>query len=120
VEKRVFALGCLLAALAVGLGAFGAHGLSGLLDARGTELYRTAIQYLMLHAVGVMLAAVGGGRLAQSAAALFCLGSVLFCGSLMALALHAPGWFGAVAPLGGASFLVGWLVLAFSALRSGR
>lgn len=119
-EKRVFALGCLLAALAVGLGAFGAHGLSGLLDARGTELYRTAVQYLMFHAVGVMLAATGGGRLAQSAVVLFCLGAVLFCGALMALALHAPGWFGAVAPVGGASFIVGWVVLGISALRSGR
>lgn len=119
-EKRLFALGCVFAALAVGLGAFGAHGLSGLLDARGTELYRTAIQYLMFHAVGVMLAALGGGRLAQSAGVLFCLGAVLFCGSLIALALHAPGWFGAVAPLGGASFIVGWLVLGYSVLRSER
>ncbi|MEJ5170135.1 MAG: DUF423 domain-containing protein [Fimbriimonadales bacterium] len=119
-DKRLFALGCLLAALAVGLGAFGAHGLAAHLDARGMDLYRTAVQYLMLHSVGVMFAGWVGGRIAQSAGVLFCLGSVLFCGSLIALALQAPRWLGAIAPLGGGSFLLGWLVLGYSAMRTNR
>lgn len=101
-----------MAALAVGLGAFGAHGLRPFLDDRGLDLYRTAIQYLMLHSVGVIVAGALRARGSHAAAVLFVAGSLLFAGSLIALALGGPGWLGALAPFGGVSYILGWIVLA--------
>ncbi|MCX7800295.1 MAG: DUF423 domain-containing protein [Fimbriimonadales bacterium] len=114
-DRRWFAVGCLMAALAVGLGAFGAHGLRPHLDDRGLELYRTAIQYLMLHSLGVIVAGMVRVRSSALAASLFALGSLLFGGSLIALALGGPRWMGIVAPLGGISFVFGWILLAVGA-----
>lgn len=101
-----------MAALSVGLGAFGAHGLRPFLDDRGVDLYRTAIQYLMLHSVGVIVAGALRARGSHAAALLFVVGSFLFAGSLIALALGGPSWLGALAPFGGVSFLLGWIALA--------
>ncbi len=75
----------------------------------------------MLHALGLGLVALLAARMpgARVAGYGFGLGTVLFSGSLYAMALGAPRWFGAVTPLGGAAFLVGWAALASCALRSG-
>ena len=112
--------GALSGALMVVLGAFGAHALRERLGAGELELWRTAVQYHAIHALG--LALVGslertGQRIAFAGWA-FAAGTLLFSGSLYALALGAPRAVGAITPLGGASFLLGWIALAWSARGS--
>lgn len=100
-------------ASAVLLGAFGAHALSGMLDAAHRELWHTAVQYHFWHALSLALAVFGArGRARPWAVAAFALGIVLFSGSLYALALGAARWVGIVTPLGGVAFVLGWIALA--------
>lgn len=107
--------------LAVGLGAFAAHGLQGRLDAKALGWIDTGLRYQMFHAlalIGVALLSRDGTQLAlQIAGWSFALGTLLFCGLLYAMALGAPRWLGAVVPLGGLAFLGGWVALAWFALR---
>ncbi|THD08037.1 DUF423 domain-containing protein [Rhodanobacter lindaniclasticus] len=102
-------------ASAVLLGAFGAHALRGVLDARTVELWHTAVEYHAWHALALALAvALGRGRGARVARAAFAAGIVLFSGSLYALALGAPRWVGIITPFGGLAFVVGWLALGWA------
>jgi len=112
--------------LAVALGAFGAHGLqSARADApeaaRRLEWWRTAAQYHLAHALALGLVAVlavhAPGRLTITAGWAFQAGIVLFCGSLYAMTLTGVRSLGAVTPLGGLGFLVGWALVALAALR---
>jgi uncharacterized membrane protein YgdD (TMEM256/DUF423 family) len=112
-------------ALAVALGAFAAHGLRGRLAPEALTTWETGVRYLMYHALA--LAAVAwatargpGMRLPVAAGWLMIAGMVLFSGSLMLLALSGIGWLGAVAPLGGVAFILGWLSLAWAAWRFDR
>ena len=104
------------AALAVALGAFGAHGLKARLSSEMLDVWQTAVQYHAWHALGLLAAGVSGfhfeGIWIRSAGWLFAAGIVLFSGSLYALALGAPRALGAVTPLGGLAFILGWLALA--------
>ena len=116
-SRRLTATGALIAAVAVGLGAFGAHAMKGRLDAEALGWWQTATFYLLTHAV----AAVGIGlakrpRLAL-AGELLAGGSLLFAATLYAMALGLPRWLGAVTPLGGTAMIAGWLLLAWQALR---
>ena len=117
-RQTVSATGVLIGlagASAVLLGAFGAHALRGVLDARGSELWHTAVSYHFWHALALALAgAVAQGRARRVAIAAFLLGIVVFCGSLYALALGAPRWVGAITPLGGVAFIVGWMALGIA------
>ena len=100
--------------LSVGFGAFGAHGVQ---DLKAQEWLRTGASYQAIHALATIAAALFlslGGRAARFAPALFLLGTVLFSGSLYAMALGAPRWLGMVTPIGGLGFMAGWLVLAWS------
>jgi len=100
-------------ASAVLFGAFGAHALREVLDARGAELWHTAVQYHFWHALALTLAVLAGrGRAGTFAMAAFAVGIVLFSGSLYALALGAPRWCGIITPFGGVAFIVGWIALA--------
>jgi len=98
------------ALLAVALGAFGAHALKGALVERGTlETWKTAVDYQIWHALALLLiAAIDGNR---RSAACFVLGILLFSGSLYFIALGGPSWLGPVTPLGGLSFMLGWVLL---------
>ncbi len=97
--------------VSVAAGAFAAHGVK---DAAVRELVRTGAQYEAIHALAALaaVALARGGRASHLAPALFLGGSVLFSGSLYALAMGAPRIMGAVTPLGGLGFLAGWAVLA--------
>ncbi len=97
--------------LAVGLGAFGAHALKGTLVTNATtEVWKTAVLYHFLHALALLvLAALPSVN--RPAAGLFVAGIVIFSGSLYLLALTNVKWLGAITPLGGLCFLVGWLWL---------
>ncbi|HSX60891.1 MAG TPA: DUF423 domain-containing protein [Tahibacter sp.] len=105
-------------ALAVGLGAFGAHALRDSLDASALALWRTAVDYLFWHVLAALFAArlaqATGTRGAAIAALLFLGGAAVFSSTLFALALGAPRLLGAVTPLGGAAMIAGWLTLAWS------
>jgi len=112
--------------LAVGLGAFGAHGLRDRLDAYSMGIWEKAVLYHFLHAMGMLIVSVlpKTGALTHSAAATVCallgVGIVLFSGSLYILAVTGVRALGAVTPLGGVSFLAGWLLLAWVFLRGSR
>lgn len=106
----------------VALGAFGAHALRAKLAPDLMAVYQTAVQYHFWHALGLLAIALlllqrpDSGALA-AAAWLLGVGLILFCGSLYALALTGARGWGAVAPVGGAAFLAGWLALAWAAWR---
>lgn len=99
--------------IAVGLGAFGAHGLKPLLAQNGTAAtWETAVLYHFIHVL-VMLWLVNRSSFSTGAWLSFFLGILVFSGSLYTLAITNIKWLGAITPLGGVSFLVGWLWIAF-------
>jgi uncharacterized membrane protein YgdD (TMEM256/DUF423 family) len=120
------AAGSLFLALAVGMGAFGAHALKGRLDEYALSVYEKAVFYHFIHALGIVLisllartgiiSAAGGTR----AAWLLAIGILLFSGSLYALALSGTRMLGAITPFGGIAFIAGWLLLVYEAVRSKR
>jgi len=120
-NARIGFLGAAFAGLAVALGAFGAHGLAGRISPSDLAIFETAVRYQMYHALALLLVAT----LAHSRADLparapgwaFTVGIVLFSGSLYLLVLTGERWLGAVTPLGGVAFLVGWAALAWGFLR---
>ncbi|MCB1877165.1 MAG: DUF423 domain-containing protein [Chromatiales bacterium] len=122
--SRVFLfLGAINGFLAVGLGAFGAHGLRQRLDAAMLEVFRTGVDYHAMHAlallaVGLMLAHMPQSTPLKWAGWAFVLGIVLFSGSLYALSITGTRGLGIVTPFGGILFLIGWALLAVSAVRS--
>jgi uncharacterized membrane protein YgdD (TMEM256/DUF423 family) len=101
--------------LAVAFGAFAAHGAK---DARAAELLHTGSLYQMTHALAVfgwLALRKAGAKTGLTTPALFLVGTVLFSGSLYALAFGAPRILGMVTPFGGLCFLAGWLLLAWRA-----
>lgn len=105
--------GALLAAAGVALGAFGAHALRETLGPQRLGSWNTAVQYQMWHAVAlVALAAVPVPRLGLPAA-LLAAGTVLFSGSLYAMALTGARWLGPVTPLGGLLMISGWITVVW-------
>jgi uncharacterized membrane protein YgdD (TMEM256/DUF423 family) len=126
--RLLVAIAGLLGALAVGLGAYGAHGLSaaleGLPDAgKRMEWWQTAALYHLTHALAVAFVAwlaTHRARAAGVAGMLFVIGIALFSGTLYAMALGAPRWLGAVTPLGGLSLIAGWITVLVSGLRRSR
>ncbi|MBF4490158.1 MAG: uncharacterized membrane protein YgdD (TMEM256/DUF423 family) [Psychrobacter glaciei] len=106
-------------AIAVGLGAFGAHGLKGMVSSQQLEWWHTATLYWFIHALGLLLVGilVRLNYTTQTSAWLLQVGVIIFAGSLYAMTLGAPRWFGAITPIGGVLMIVGWLWLAVSAFR---
>ncbi|HUJ60937.1 MAG TPA: DUF423 domain-containing protein [Kofleriaceae bacterium] len=109
--------GAINAALAVACGAFAAHGLKAKLDAHALEVFETGARYHMYHALAMIAAGLCAAR---APGWVFQAGIVLFCGSLYALALSDVKALGAITPVGGAAFLVGWIWLAIAVLRGGE
>lgn len=116
-RSPLVALGAINAAVAVAAGAFGAHGLRERLDARALEIFETGARYQMYHALAMIFAGLLATRGATTAGWIFQAGIAIFCGSLYALALTGVKGLGAITPLGGLAFLVGWLWLAWTAWR---
>ncbi len=117
-------LGALFAATAVAAGAFGAHALKAILDPPMLAVYETAARYQMYHALGLFVVAWLGREtenpLAIKAGWLFCAGILLFSGSLYLVALAGIKWMGALTPLGGLSFISGWICVAWTAWCADR
>jgi uncharacterized membrane protein YgdD (TMEM256/DUF423 family) len=120
-SARTLIIAGLLLALATACGAFGAHALRGQLAPERVQLWETAVRYQFFQAlgligVGVAMRSIDNGAL-RAAAALVIAGVVLFSGSLYALAFGAPRALGALTPLGGAAWIIGWLLFAYGAWR---
>jgi uncharacterized membrane protein YgdD (TMEM256/DUF423 family) len=120
---RVFLpLGAVSALLSVAAGAFGAHALRARLSPDLLAVFETGARYQMYHALGLVAVAWATTRwpagVTSAAGWLFVVGTVLFSGSLYALALSGVRALGAVTPFGGVAFLAGWACLAWAALRS--
>lgn len=117
------AVGSVAAALAVVLGAFGAHALKGRLAPDLLAVYHTAVQYHFYHALGLILIGLAAGQIAGSAwlkAAGWTMlaGIVLFSGSLYGLAVTGQRALGAITPVGGLAFIAGWLLFAVAVARA--
>ena len=117
------AIGATGLGLAVMLGAFGAHGLRGRLDAYAMGIYERAVFYQFMHSMGLLVVPilVRLNALRPPAGTLVCAlllaGIAIFCGSLYLLALTGSRWLGAVTPIGGLCFIAAWLVLAAALAR---
>lgn len=112
--------GALSAAVAVMLGAFGAHALRGRLPADLLAIYQTASQYHVYHALGLLAVGLLALHVPTSSALrwsgwLMLLGTALFSGSLYLLAITGQRWLGAITPLGGTAWIAAWLLLAWAA-----
>jgi uncharacterized membrane protein YgdD (TMEM256/DUF423 family) len=120
-ERTFLALGAASAAISVAAGAFGAHALKARLSPELLAIFETGARYEMYHALGIVAAGWAAGRFGGAAPAwagwLFALGTLLFSGSLYALALTGVRALGAVTPFGGVAFIAGWIALAVSAMR---
>jgi uncharacterized membrane protein YgdD (TMEM256/DUF423 family) len=123
-DRLFLAVGALSAAISVAAGAFGAHALKAKLPPDLLAVFHTGAQYQMYHALALLAAGWAFGRAPGGAAAaagwLFLAGTILFSGSLYALALTGVRALGAVTPLGGVAFIAGWIALALAVLRAPR
>ena len=122
-ERVFFGLGALSALISVAAGAFGAHALRDRLAPDMQSVFEVGARYHMYHALGLLAVAWAAGRWpgtpALAAGWLFVAGTIVFSGSLYLLALTGQRWLGAITPLGGLAFMLGWAALAWAALRGG-
>ena len=119
-DRTFLLIGALAGFVGVALGAFGAHGLRGRLSPEMLTVFETGVRYQMYHALALLatsaLTTDASARLATVAGWCFAAGIVIFSGSLYALALTGITTFGAITPIGGLAFLIGWVCLAAMAL----
>ncbi|WP_461537238.1 DUF423 domain-containing protein [Spongorhabdus nitratireducens] len=116
------AAGAMLGALAVSLGAFGAHALKGSMAPELMVTYQTAVDYHFVHAlllvlIGIIARSQGVTRLLQASGWLVLAGVLLFSGSLYALTLTGIRGLGIITPFGGVAMIAGWLCLMMHALK---
>jgi uncharacterized membrane protein YgdD (TMEM256/DUF423 family) len=123
VQKAFLLIGALAAALAVALGAFGAHALKARLAPDLLAVYHTAVQYHFYHALGLIVIGLAAGQMPGSvwlkaAGWTMLAGIVLFSGSLYVLATTGHRWLGAITPVGGLAFMAGWILFAVAITRA--
>jgi uncharacterized membrane protein YgdD (TMEM256/DUF423 family) len=122
-NKTFIAIGAVMAALSVALGAFGAHALKAMLEESGrTATYETAARYQMYHAlamvlVGILLQSFRNNRLLAIAGWAFLIGIFIFSGSLYTICFTGITIMGAVAPIGGLAFILGWVLIAVGVMK---
>lgn len=113
--------GAVFAGLAVVFGAFGAHALADRLTPDRLGVFETGVRYQMYHALALLAVAWIGAQVpswqATGAGYLFVAGIVIFSGSLYLLVLTDTPWLGAITPLGGVAFIVGWALLIWAVLQ---
>lgn len=122
-ERLFFVLASLLGGLAVALGAFGAHALAARVPADLLSTFETGVRYHMYHALALFAVVLAmtrwpGSSLPTIAGWLFVAGIVVFSGSLYVLVFSGQRWLGAITPIGGVAFILGWILLAVTAWRS--
>jgi uncharacterized membrane protein YgdD (TMEM256/DUF423 family) len=121
--KLILISGALLAALAVILGAFGAHGLKKTLSEEMLVVYKTAVDYHFIHALGILLIGLlhhyhPESRLMLWAAVSLFIGILVFSGSLYTLSITEIKKLGMITPLGGLAFITGWVLLAIGVYKT--
>jgi uncharacterized membrane protein YgdD (TMEM256/DUF423 family) len=121
--SRLFLIvGAVAAGLAVMAGAFGAHGLEGRVSPDRLETFKTGVTYQMYHALALLVVGWMGlqqtAPLLTSAGVAFVAGILVFSGSLYVLVLTDTAWLGAITPIGGVAFIVGWGLLVTHLLRA--
>ncbi|MDH5365349.1 MAG: DUF423 domain-containing protein [Cyclobacteriaceae bacterium] len=122
-QKLILSIAAISGALAVGLGAFGAHALKAKLEAtERLSTYQTAVQYHFYHtfallAIGLLLYKTQSSWLNYSSYMMIA-GILFFSGSLYALCLSGVRWLGAITPIGGIFFILGWLFLLMGVLKT--
>jgi uncharacterized membrane protein YgdD (TMEM256/DUF423 family) len=119
--KTILLTAAVLLALAVAIGAFGAHGLKAHLSEALLQTWKTGVEYHFYHALGLLLIGVlsvsmPSNFLNWSSIFLFA-GIILFSGSLYILSITGIRWLGAITPLGGISFILGWVLLAVAVIK---
>ena len=118
--NRLLFAASITGALSVAMGAFGAHGLADQLSIEANGWWETATLYALVHSVAALSlalhAATAQKALPRRAGWAFIIGILFFSGSLYAMALGSPRWFGAITPIGGLGFLCGWIILAIYSL----
>ncbi|MDN3203488.1 DUF423 domain-containing protein [Algoriphagus sediminis] len=118
--RQIIQLAAVFGALSVAIGAFGAHSLQEVLEESGrTETFQTAVSYqffhsLLLVAVGITYVVKPHWKKLRWAALFIVIGILFFSGSLYALSLTGISRFGAVAPFGGLSLILGWMTIIFA------
>ena len=127
-HKLFLSIGALLGGIAVALGAFGAHGLKKIVPAETVNTFQTGVQYQMYHALALIAVAIVfekfPNKLMSWAGITFCIGILLFSGSLYLLTgLKATGkvgmeGLGIITPFGGLFFIVGWLLLFAGVMKN--
>jgi uncharacterized membrane protein YgdD (TMEM256/DUF423 family) len=121
-KETTIAVGAILGAVAVAIGAFGAHGLKSFLEQAGrTETFELAIRYHFYHALTLVATGLAmqnyHSKTLGYSAWLFVGGIILFSGSLLALCFTGLGMLGAVTPIGGICFIAGWVCLAIGVYK---
>jgi len=126
-HKKFITTGALLGAIAVALGAFGAHGLKKIVPAETVQTFQTGVQYQMYHALALLLAGLlyekCNPKFVQIAGTLFIIGIILFSGSLYLLTAGKAAETtsldkaGIITPIGGFAFIAGWLFLFLASMK---
>lgn len=121
-QRRYFRVASGLGALAVIAGAFGAHGLEERLDADALAVWQTAVEYHVYHAIALFAFTLGvlpswENRWSVWTCRAWTGGVIVFSGSLYALALSGVGWLGAITPIGGVAYILGWVFAAVSVAK---
>jgi uncharacterized membrane protein YgdD (TMEM256/DUF423 family) len=122
VKSRWIAIGAFSGAVAVLLGAFGAHGLKERVSPEDLEIWKTAVLYHAFHSIALVLFGLFQERRRASSAPglLLLIGVLVFGGTLYGIVLGGPRWLGAITPLGGLALIAGWILFGVQALRSGN
>ncbi|ASV67962.1 DUF423 domain-containing protein [Cytobacillus sp. FSL W7-1323] len=120
--KLFIIIGAIFAFLAVAFGAFGAHALEGKVVGKYMDNWQTAVQYQMFHAIGIFIVALLLSKMPDSSLLtwsgwLMAFGILFFSGSLYILALTKISILGAITPIGGVAFLVGWVLILVFAVK---
>ncbi|EGU48219.1 hypothetical protein VII00023_20932 [Vibrio ichthyoenteri ATCC 700023] len=126
--NKLLAAGGAFAGFAVALGAFASHGLKAMLSPYLLEVFNIGVQYQFIHALAIIACAilmmnkvsVKAQKYFFLAAICFIIGIFCFSGSLYALALSGIKWFGPITPLGGMTFMIGWVLFVYAALQNNR
>lgn len=120
--RSIIVTGAIFLTIAVAMGAFGAHIVQDILSPDRFDVYQTAVEYHFYHALGLILLGIISYQLPQNkwlSLSGYCLisGIIIFSGSLYVLTLTDTGWLGAITPLGGIAFILGWIFLAIGVAK---
>lgn len=124
-DKTFIVIGALLLSTGAMLSAYGFHGLAPTLTEEDRLAWRWAVQMQTYHALALILVSLLNDRFGPSKAwtlarVVFVLGMIVFCGSIYVTKLGGPAAFGEIAPIGGTSFMVAWLLVALGAFLAKR